>query len=97
VAQHGLRKHHPRGLWSARCSGTGTAGAEGGPGKRADRKASTAPRADPTAHGRKPEPRGCRSCRTPSCPSGSPRPSSPRNGRGFPRCPRWCCSRRSRI
>src|SRR5690606_29931136 len=40
-----------RGLWSARCSGTGTAGAEGGPGKRAGRKASTAPRADPTPLG----------------------------------------------
>jgi putative transposase len=34
-------------LWSARCPGTGTAGAEGGPGKRAGRKAGTAPRADP--------------------------------------------------
>ncbi|MFE4961245.1 hypothetical protein ACFRCW_47080, partial [Streptomyces sp. NPDC056653] len=38
-------------MWSARCSGTGTAGAEGGPGKRAGRKASTAPRVDPTPLG----------------------------------------------
>src|SRR6266545_5382713 len=51
MAQHGLRNTAPTGLWSARCSGTGTTGAEGGPGRRAGRKAGTAPRADPTCWG----------------------------------------------
>lgn len=32
--------------WSARCPETGTPGAGSGPGKRAGRKAGTAPRAD---------------------------------------------------
>ncbi len=35
-------------MWSARCSGTGTAGAEGGPGKRTGSNPGTAPRTDPT-------------------------------------------------
>jgi len=34
--------------WSARCVETRTPGAAGGPGKRTGRKASTAPRSDPT-------------------------------------------------
>lgn len=37
-----------QGTWSARCVETRTAGAAGGSGKRAGRKASTAPRPDPT-------------------------------------------------
>nr|WP_228001733.1 transposase [Nocardia australiensis] len=37
-----------KGAWSARCAETRTAGAAGGPGKRAGCKASTAPRSDPT-------------------------------------------------
>src|SRR6266516_643685 len=48
VAQHGLTEHHQRDSWSARCSGTGTAGAEGGSEKRTGREASTALRGDPT-------------------------------------------------
>ena len=35
-------------MWSARCVETRTPGAAGGPGKRIGRKASTAPRSDPT-------------------------------------------------
>src|SRR5207253_4411646 len=34
--------------WRAGCVGTRTSGSEGGPGKRASRKADTAPRSDPT-------------------------------------------------
>jgi hypothetical protein len=33
--------------WRAGCSGTGTSGSEGGPGKRTSREAGTAPRVDP--------------------------------------------------
>src|SRR3954453_2511952 len=33
--------------WRAGCSGTGTSGSEGGPGKRTSREADTAPRVDP--------------------------------------------------
>jgi hypothetical protein len=33
--------------WRAGCSGTGTSGSEGGPGKRTSHEAGTAPRADP--------------------------------------------------
>ncbi len=33
--------------WRAGCSGTGTSGSEGGPGKRTSCKAGTAPRVDP--------------------------------------------------
>jgi len=33
--------------WRAGCSGTGTSGSEGGPGKRTSRKTGTAPRVDP--------------------------------------------------
>src|SRR3954466_7587418 len=33
--------------WRAGCSGTGTSGSEGGPGKWASREAGTAPRVDP--------------------------------------------------
>jgi len=35
-------------LWRAGCSGTGTSGSAGGPGKRTSRKTDTAPRPDPT-------------------------------------------------
>jgi hypothetical protein len=33
-------------LWRAGCSGTGTSGSEGAPGKRTSREAGTAPRVD---------------------------------------------------
>ncbi|MDQ2879909.1 MAG: hypothetical protein M3Y48_01275, partial [Actinomycetota bacterium] len=45
---------------SARCVETRTPGAAGGPGKRTDRKTSTAPRSDPTI-----QPRGARHSMTP--------------------------------